>query len=73
LLSESYKLAQRLLDGPLHAIGVTKELMEREASMGLEQALELEAEAQAQCMERPEFQEGYNAFIEKRRPLFNRW
>jgi enoyl-CoA hydratase/carnithine racemase len=40
--------------------------------MNLEQALELEAEAQAECMETPDFQEGYKAFIEKRKPLFNR-
>jgi enoyl-CoA hydratase/carnithine racemase len=72
LLDETYKWAHRLAAGPLRAIGVTKELLEREASMNLEQALELEAEAQAQCMETPDFQEGYKAFIEKRKPLFNR-
>jgi enoyl-CoA hydratase/carnithine racemase len=72
LLDESYKLAQRLLAGPLHAIGVTKDLMEREASMNLDEALELEARAQARCMENPDFQEGYKAFLEKRQPLFNR-
>jgi enoyl-CoA hydratase/carnithine racemase len=38
----------------------------------LEAALELEATAQARCMETPDFIEGYNAFIEKRPQRFNR-
>jgi enoyl-CoA hydratase/carnithine racemase len=32
----------------------------------------MEARAQAQCMQMPDFREGYNAFMEKRLPRFNR-
>ncbi len=72
LMEETYKLARRLKDGPLYALGVTKELLERESTMGLDDALEMEAMAQARCMQTPDFKEGYNAFMEKRPPRFNR-
>jgi enoyl-CoA hydratase/carnithine racemase len=66
LMDEAYKWANRLKDGPLYALGVTKELLEYEATVDLETALEVEAKAQAHCMETPDFIEGYNAFVEKR-------
>jgi len=72
LMDESYKWAARLKDGPLYALGVTKELLEKEANVDLAAALEMEAAAQARCMETPDFIEGYNAFIEKRPLRFNR-
>ncbi len=72
LLKEAYELARRLKEGPLYALGVTKELLNSEADMDLEAALEIEAKTQARCMETPDFQEGYRAFIEKRPPVFNR-
>ena len=72
LMDEAYKWAGRLKDGPLHALGITKELIEREANVDFETALEMEARAQARCMETPDFVEGYNAFIEKRPLRFNR-
>jgi enoyl-CoA hydratase/carnithine racemase len=72
LLDEAYGLARRLRDGPLYALGVTKELLNYEADVNLDTALEMEAMAQARCMETPDFIEGYNAFIEKRPLQFNR-
>src|ERR1700752_3158192 len=72
LMDEAYKWAGRLKDGPNYALGVTKELFESEASVGLETALEMEAVAQARCMETSDFIEGYNAFVEKRPLRFNR-
>jgi enoyl-CoA hydratase/carnithine racemase len=72
LMDEAYKWASRLKDGPLYALGLTKELLENEASVDLETALEMEARAQALCMETPDFVEGYNAFMEKRPQRFNR-
>jgi enoyl-CoA hydratase/carnithine racemase len=71
LMAEARKLASRLKSGPLYALGVTKELMEREANMDLAQALELEAAAQARCMQMSDFKEGFKAFLEKRTPIFN--
>ena len=72
LMEEAYAWARRLKNGPLYALGVTKELFELEANVDLEAALEMEAMAQARCMETPDFIEGYNAFMEKRPLKFNR-
>jgi enoyl-CoA hydratase/carnithine racemase len=72
LMEEAYALARRLREGPLYALGVTKELLNYEAHVDLETALEMEAMAQARCMETPDFMEGYNAFMEKRPIQFNR-
>lgn len=72
LMDEAYALARRLKDAPLYALGVTKELFNFEADTNLETALEMEAMAQARCMETPDFIEGYNAFVEKRPLKFNR-
>jgi enoyl-CoA hydratase/carnithine racemase len=72
LMTEAYAVARRLKDGPLYALGVTKELLNFEANTDLETALEMEAMAQARCMETADFQEGYNAFVEKRPPSFNK-
>lgn len=72
LMEEAYALARRLKDGPLYALGVTKELLNFESNVDLETALEMEAMAQARCMETRDFMEGYRAFIEKRPQQFNR-
>ena len=71
LMDEAYSLARRLKDGPLQAIGVTKELLDCEADMNLAQALDLEAREQARLMQAPDFKEGYRAFVEKRPAKFN--
>ena len=71
LMDEAYGWARRLKDGPLKAIGVTKELLDREADMDLAQALELESLEQARLMQAPDFKEGYRAFVEKRPAKFN--
>jgi enoyl-CoA hydratase/carnithine racemase len=72
LMDEAYRWAKRLKEGSLYGLGVTKELFESEANVNLETALEMEAKAQARCMESADFIEGYNAFTEKRPPRFNR-
>ena len=72
LMDEAYKWAARLKDGPLYALGVTKELFEYEANVDLATALEMEAAAQARCMETADFVEGYNSFVERRPQRFNR-
>ncbi len=72
LMSQTVALAKKLADGPALALGLTKELLNNEASMSLEEALEAEAQAQCWLMEAPEFREGYRAFIEKRPPSFGK-
>jgi enoyl-CoA hydratase/carnithine racemase len=71
LMDETYALAGRLKEGPLFALGLTKTLLRMEAHADLETALELEAQAQARCMDTSDFREGYRAFLEKRQPRFN--
>jgi enoyl-CoA hydratase/carnithine racemase len=71
LSDEAYSLARELRIGPMGALEITKKLLERETHMDLIQALELEAEEQARCMQSADFKEGYRAFIEKRPAKFN--
>ena len=70
VLGEATALAEDLARGPSRALQVTKEALNREAPMELEDALEAEARAQAACMLDPNFREAYQAFIAKRRPRF---
>jgi enoyl-CoA hydratase/carnithine racemase len=70
VMPEAMALAQQLARGPSFALGVTKDALEREAAMDLQSALEFEAEAQAICMESPNFREAHAAFMAKRDPEF---
>jgi enoyl-CoA hydratase/carnithine racemase len=64
-------LARGLADGPTFAHGITKTQLHREWSMGLDEALEAEAQAQAMCMQTRDFERAYRAFVEKTRPVFH--
>jgi enoyl-CoA hydratase/carnithine racemase len=64
------EFAKRLAAGPAFAIAKTKEMLNRELELNLEAALECEAQAQAICMQHPDYREAYEAFIEKRAPKF---
>jgi enoyl-CoA hydratase/carnithine racemase len=70
LLEEARAAAEKLARGPSHALAITKEMLNREASMDLDTALEWEAQAQAACMLSPNFREAYEAFREKRAARF---
>jgi len=70
LAATTRDFAERLAQGPAFAIGKTKELLDREADMNLEAALETEAQAQAICMQHPDYREAYEAFVNKRKPKF---
>lgn len=69
-LVEATALAEKLASGPSYAHAVTKDALEREATMDLDGALEFEALAQAVCMQNPNFREAHRAFVEKRSPEF---
>ncbi len=60
----------KLARGPLFALGMTKEMLNREPGMALEEALEAEAQAQQICMATRDFREAYEAFVAKREPKF---
>jgi enoyl-CoA hydratase/carnithine racemase len=64
------QLSQELADGPTFAHGMTKTMLNQEWNMGLEQALESEAQAQAVCMKTEDFRRAYDAFSAKQRPAF---
>jgi enoyl-CoA hydratase/carnithine racemase len=70
LAETTRELAERLAQGPAFALAKTKELLDREANMSLEAALECEAQAQAICMQHPDYREAYEAFVGKRDPRF---
>jgi enoyl-CoA hydratase/carnithine racemase len=70
LEAETRALAERLARGPAFALAVTKEMLNREMDIPLDTALELEAQAQAVCMQHPDYGEAYRAFMEKREPRF---
>jgi len=71
LEAETRALAERLARGPAFALAVTKEMLARESDVSLDAALELEAQAQAICMQHPDYREAYEAFVEKREPKFD--
>ena len=71
LESETRAVAERLARGPSFALGMTKEMLNRELDVSLETALEWEAQAQAACMQHPDYAEAYRAFTEKREPRFS--
>ncbi len=67
---EALALAQQLASGPTFAHGITKTQLNQEWSMGLEQAIEAEAQAQAICMQTRDFERAYRAFVAKDKPIF---
>ncbi|HTG91915.1 MAG TPA: enoyl-CoA hydratase family protein [Pyrinomonadaceae bacterium] len=70
LATATNTLAERLAKGPGFALAKTKEMLNRELNMNLEAALECEAQAQAICMQHPDYREAYEAFVAKRDPKF---
>ena len=70
VVPEARALASKLARGPLFALGMTKEMLNREPGMALEEALEAEAQAQQICMATRDFREAYEAFVAKREPKF---
>jgi enoyl-CoA hydratase/carnithine racemase len=70
LVETTSQFAERLASGPAFALAKTKEMLNRELNMNLETALECEAQAQAICMQHPDYREAYEAFVAKRPPKF---
>ena len=70
LMEEAGTLSRTLADGPAFAHGMTKRCLHQEWSMGVDEAIEAEAQAQAVCMQTEDFERAYRAFVEKRKPVF---
>jgi enoyl-CoA hydratase/carnithine racemase len=69
-LAEARALALDLARGPSFAQAVTKKQLDAEWHVSIEEALAMEAEAQAMCMETNDFRRAYEAFAAKRMPEF---
>jgi len=70
LLTEAQALAKSLADGPTFAHAMTKTCIQQEWSMGVDDAIEAEAQAQAICMQTQDFGRAYRAFVAKQKPVF---
>jgi len=70
VLHEAETFARTLADGPTFAHAMTKKMLHQEWAMGLDEAIEAEAEAQAICMQTRDFRRAYEAFAAKRTPVF---
>lgn len=70
LMAEALKTAGRLASGPTFANGMTKKMLHQEWNMGVDEAIEAEAQAQAICMQTEDFARAYHAFVAKEKPVF---
>ena len=70
LLPTAQTLAAELASGPTFAHGMTKKMLQQEWSMGVDEAIEAEAQAQAICMATNDFHRAYHAFVDKQKPEF---
>ena len=69
-LAEARALAGELASGPSYAHAVTKRQLDAEWHVPIDEAIAMEAEVQADCMDTNDFRRAYEAFAAKRRPVF---
>ena len=70
LAAEALAWAKDIAAGPTFANGITKTMLHQEWNMGIDQAIEAEAQAQALCMLTEDFGRAYRAFVAKSKPAF---
>lgn len=70
VLAAAQGLAKSLADGPTFANAMTKRCIHQEWSMGVDDAIEAEAQAQSICMQTKDFERAYEAFVAKGKPVF---
>jgi enoyl-CoA hydratase/carnithine racemase len=70
VLADAQALARELANGPSVAHAITKKQLDAEWHVPVDQALEMEARAQAHCMQTRDFHRAYEAFAAKRTPEF---
>ena len=70
LLRATRLAAEGLAQGPTLAHAMTKKMLYREWAMPLDEAIDAEAEAQAQLMQTRDFRRAYEAFIAGTKPHF---
>src|SRR5690349_4371471 len=70
VLADAQAFAASLAAGPTFAHGMTKKMLQQEWNMGVDEAIEAEAQAQAICMATNDFHRAYHAFVAKEKPEF---
>lgn len=70
VLVDAQVYATHLAEGPTFAHGMTKKMLQQEWNMGVDEAIEAEAQAQAICMMTNDFHRAYHAFVAKQSPAF---
>ena len=70
VLNEAWAMARELAHGPTFANGITKTMLHQEWTMGIDESIEAEAQAQALCMLTEDFGRAYRAFAAKQKPVF---
>jgi enoyl-CoA hydratase/carnithine racemase len=70
VLDPSMVTAKELAAGPTLAHAVTKKMLHQEWNVGVDQAIDMEAVAQAELMQTKDFHRAYEAFAAKRKPVF---
>jgi enoyl-CoA hydratase/carnithine racemase len=70
LLDEATALARALAHGPTFAHAMTKRALHQEWAMGVDEAIEAEAQTQALCMQTRDFARAYRAFAARETPVF---
>ncbi len=70
VLADARSLAAELARGPTAAHAVTKRQLDAEWHVSIDTAIDMEAEAQADCMKTNDFHRAYEAFAAKRTPEF---
>jgi enoyl-CoA hydratase/carnithine racemase len=70
LLTQCQAMAKELADGPSFGHAMTKNMLNQEWAMTIDQAIEAEAQAQAICMKTHDFVRAYEAFAAKQKPVF---
>ncbi|MBX3252376.1 MAG: enoyl-CoA hydratase family protein [Myxococcales bacterium] len=70
LRGEADAFARRLAKGPAFALAMTKKMLAYEGHVDFDTAIEAEAQAQAICMQHPDFREAHEAWKEKRPPRY---
>jgi enoyl-CoA hydratase/carnithine racemase len=70
LLPQALAFAANLAGGPTFAHGMTKKMLQQEWNMGVDEAIEAEAQAQAICMMTNDFHRAFHAFVARQKPAF---
>ncbi len=70
VLADAQAMAKVLADGPTFGHAMTKRCIHQEWSMGIDDAIEAEAQAQAICMQTKDYERAYEAFVGKKKPIF---